>query len=101
MQRLYIAGDLQEAHLLLSRLEFERIEAHIFNDNAQGAVGELPFTHTYPEIWLVNGDDLDIAKRIVEEHERPITAVENQQCRHCGEQSPGTFEFCWQCGEEF
>lgn len=101
MERFYIAGDLQEAHLLLHRLETERIDAHIFNENAQGAVGELPFTHIYPEIWLVNREDLARAKKVVAEYERPIAALENQKCKHCGEESPGTFEVCWQCGEEF
>lgn len=100
MERLYIAGNLQEAHLLLHRLETERIEARIFNENAHGAMGELPFTHTYPEIWLVNIDDLDRAKKVVVEYERPIATVDNQKCRNCGEESPGTFEVCWQCHQE-
>ena len=101
MERLYIAGDLQEAHLLLHRLEIERIEVHIFNENAQGAVGEIPCNHIFPEIWLVNREDLDRAKNIIAEFERPIAVVDNRKCQICGEESPGTFEVCWQCGEDF
>lgn len=101
MERLYIAGDLQEAHLILHRLESERIEAHIFNENAQGAMGEIPFTHIYPEVWLVKAKDFDRAKVIIAEYEQPIELAENQKCGHCGEESPKNFEVCWHCGEEF
>ena len=101
MERLYLAADLQEAHLLRHQLEAERIDVHIFNENAHGAVGELPFTHTYPELWLVNGDDLDRAQKIIAYYQRPTEIGGSRECERCGEANPGTFEICWRCGQEF
>ncbi len=30
----------------------------------------------------------------------PRTAAADWRCAGCGEENPGTFELCWQCGEE-
>ena len=51
MRRVYSAASLPEAHLLLHQLLDEGIAAAVFNENAHGGVGELPFTHAYPEVW--------------------------------------------------
>ena len=52
MKRIYSAASLPEAHLILHRLQEKGIPARVFNENAHGGVGELPFTHAYPEIWI-------------------------------------------------
>ncbi len=97
MRRLYTAGHLPEAYLLLHMLESEGIAAQVFNENAQGGVGELPFTHTYPELW-VEDRDLDRARSVVERFERPQETLNSFTCTVCGEHNPGTFELCWNCG---
>ena len=86
--------------MLRDLLEQAGIKNHIFNENAQGGVGEIPFTHTYPEIWLVNKDDLKRAKEIIRDYETPSAESANQQCKHCGEINPGSFHICWNCGRE-
>lgn len=97
MRRLYTAGNLPEAYLLLHMLETEGIDARVFNENAQGGVGELPFTHTYPELW-VNDGDIDRARQVVERFEQPKGPLTSYTCAHCGEQNPETFDLCWNCG---
>lgn len=97
MRRLYTASNLPEAYLLLHMLESEGIAARVFNENAQGGVGELPFTHTYPELWVENYD-LDRARGVVEQFEQPKVRLESFKCAHCGEQNPETFDLCWNCG---
>ena len=101
MERLYTAADLPEAHLILHMLRQARIEAHVFNENAQGGMGELPFTHTYPEVWIANGSDREQARRIIARYERPASPGVAVTCGECGEQSPGNFELCWRCGNSF
>lgn len=101
MIRLYVAASLAEAHLLLALLADERITAHVFNEHAAGAMGEIPFTHAYPEVWLDNPADLPEARQVIGEYEQQRDLTGSRICQSCGEQSPASFELCWQCGAAF
>jgi len=100
MHRLCTAATLPEAHLLRDLLAQAGIEAMVFNEHAQGGMGELPFTHAWPEIWVASGDDAERARGIVEAHERPAPARADQFCPACAEANPGHFQVCWHCGRE-
>jgi len=100
MIRCYCAANLLEAHMIRDLLEQADIKVHVFNENAQGGVGEIPFTHTYPELWLVDEGDLEKAKEIIKDFESPVTESASSQCKHCGEVNPGSFHICWNCGKE-
>ncbi|MCC6535023.1 MAG: DUF2007 domain-containing protein [Burkholderiales bacterium] len=97
MIKAYTAASLQDAHILLGLLCAEGIAAHILNANAQGGLGEIPFMHAYPEIWLVHPRDLSRARRVVEAFERPPAGAEPMRCARCGEDNPAGFEICWSC----
>ena len=47
MRRVYTAATLPEAHLIRQLLESAGINARVFNENAQGAIGELPVCLLY------------------------------------------------------
>lgn len=100
MFRLYTAANLPEAYLILHRLTAAGIEARVFNENAQGGVGELPFTHTYPEIWIEQVDDIVDARRIIRDYEQAETVTGSSKCENCGEDNPDNFELCWHCGAQ-
>lgn len=100
MQKLYAAANLQEAYLILHRLDHANIDARIFNEHAHGALGEIPFTHAYPEVWVLDGADLARARAVVAEFQRAPVA-DPRSCRACGESNPGAFELCWRCGATF
>ena len=97
MKRIYSAASLPEAHLLLHRLQAEGITAKVFNENAQGAVGELPFTHTYPEVWIERAEDEDRALSVIRQFEKRSVSKPGWHCQTCGEHNPATFEVCWRC----
>lgn len=99
MKKVYSASNLQEAHIVLHLLEDAGIESHIFNENAQGGVGELPFTHAYPEIWLEHEDDEDKARIIIKKYESSSVSSGVIECAHCKEENPDNFTVCWSCGE--
>ncbi len=99
MHKLYTAANLPEAYLVLELLRAAGIEAHVFNENAQGGLGEIPFTHAYPELWLANDADIGRARRVIGEYERS-TAGADVRCAACGEQNPGSFQICWHCGAD-
>jgi hypothetical protein len=99
MKRVYQANDLPQAYLLKHLLEEAGIPVTIFNENAQGGVGELPFTHTYPEIWVTRDSDRHRARELLLELEKQGNEIgADKDCPVCGERNPGNFETCWQCG---
>jgi len=99
MKKIYSASNLQEAHIVMHLLDDAGIEAHVFNENAQSGVGELPFTDAYPEIWLENEEDEKQAKKIIKTYESSAVSNEVITCVHCKEKNPDNFTVCWSCGE--
>ncbi len=57
----------------------------------------MPFTDTWPQLWVVNDLDYDRAKQLIEG-----AALEESppgwRCRKCGEYNEGQFAACWNCG---
>ena len=98
MLRLYTAANLPDAHLLRQLLAQAGIEAHVFNENAQSGMGEIPFTHAWPEVWLARPGDETRAREIVRGFDRPPTPSPDAFCAECHERNPGNFELCWSCG---
>lgn len=101
MQRVYQAAGLQEAYLLAGLLAQHGIPVRILNEYAKGGLGEIPFTHAYPELWVMDDHLTERARQLVERWEREQRAHatdENVTCRACGESNPANFELCWACG---
>lgn len=99
MLRLCTAANLPEAHLLLHRLAHAGIEARVLNEHAQGGLGDIPFTHAYPEIWIMEEVDEARAREIIAEYERTPSTRDSIRCDSCGEMNPQSFEICWHCGK--
>ena len=70
----------------------------MLNEHAQGGLGEIPFTHAYPEVWVMEAEDTARARVILQEFERRVSSDETIACGNCGETNPAGFEICWQCG---
>lgn len=100
MLKIYSAGNITDAYLLQSLMAEANIETQILNEYAQGGVGELSFTHAYPELWLINAADKKQAREIIEEFEQQEAPVGSTPCPNCGESNPDSFEICWRCQTE-
>lgn len=98
MKKIYSAANLMEAHIILDLLMHAGINARLFNENAQGALGEIPFTHAYPDIWVSNDSDVERGKEIVRRYELSPIDAGIIFCKACGEENPANFQLCWQCG---
>jgi hypothetical protein len=96
MQRVASLPDLITAQLASDTLESAGIPNHIFNANAVGALGEVPFTHAFPEIWVADDAQADSARALLAA-DSAATRREHA-CPRCGEINPGNFLSCWQCG---
>lgn len=99
MKRVYAAADLVEATLISDLLRTEGIKNHVLNVNARGGLGDIPFTHAYPEVWVEQEEHFQRARRLIEAFERKNVDNSQRTCRHCGDLNPSNFASCWQCGE--
>jgi hypothetical protein len=97
MKRVYFANTLMEAQLAADTLSQLGIPNHIFNANAAGAVGELPFTQILPEVWIEDEDQESSALSALAAIDAKPDPAE-KICPGCGESSPGNFLSCWKCG---
>jgi len=98
MKRLCKASSLPDAHILRGVLEQAGIRVHVFNENAQGGVGQLPVNEAFPELWLDDETDFERAQRVVREFEEAPRNTGTTRCGGCGEDNPGNFQVCWSCG---
>lgn len=101
MQRLFVAAHLPEAHLVRGLLAHAGIAARVFNEYAQGAMGELPPATIHPEVWIDDERDLALARRVIERYEHDRASTGSRRCPACGEESPTSFDVCWQCQKPF
>ena len=99
VRKLYTAANLPEAYMVVDQLRAAGIEARVFNENAQGGLGELPFTHAYPEVWVMKEGDWKRAREVVVAYERgcETDAGAVVRCPDCGEENPANFQLCWNC----
>lgn len=97
MKRVLIAPTLLDAQLAVDALSSLGIVTHIFNANAAGALGEVPFMQAQPEVW-VDDDAQEARARGALAGLRNAPPRDEKTCAHCGERNPGNFLSCWQCG---
>jgi hypothetical protein len=78
-------------------LEAEGIPTEVRNQHLGSVMGEIPFFETWPQLWVLNDLDYDLAKQLIEEvdAESPTDAW---TCGKCGEENEGQFSVCWNCG---
>ncbi len=98
MKRVHTAANLPEAHLVMDLLAHRGIRARVFNANASSLAGELPIEASLPQVWVENARDAERARGLIEEYLRASTAGPARKCPACGEENPGSFDLCWNCG---
>jgi len=101
VKKLYRAANLPDAHILRALLVQAGIQAHVFNENAQGGLGQLPFTEAWPEVWVSEDHDLGRAQEIVQAFECSPEVIASVRCPACAEENPTSFQLCWSCGTSF
>jgi hypothetical protein len=99
MKKVYSAKDpLMVGHLknVLSTFEIHCVTRNL---DLSSAAGELPPIDCWPELWVVNDEDLAEAKAILKKTLAPLESVKKPwRCRDCGENIEGQFSECWKCG---
>lgn len=101
MKRIYSEPTPIFIHQIKDLLEEKGMRSIIKNEHLSGGVGELPPTEVWPELWVINKEDISPAERVVEEFLESIKASPNNwKCSGCGEEIEGQFNICWHCGQE-
>jgi hypothetical protein len=100
MQLAYRAASLPDAQIIADLLRADGIETRMFNQNAQSAAGEIPPAVAGPQVWVVDDEQLERARRLIAAFQaapQPGT----RPCPRCGEENPANFLTCWSCGGAF
>lgn len=100
MKRVYQSADFYSAQLIKSYLEDNGIEANVTGEMLIGAIGEIP-ANSYPSVWVLNSEDYDRAKQLIEQYENKVNSQSGQSywtCPQCQETIEDQFSQCWNCG---
>ena len=98
MKRVYTNDNVVLVGHLHSLLEANNIACHLRNINLTSGIGELPINECWPEIWIHDEANFNIAEKIIEDALSAATQHEAWQCL-CGEKIDGQFDTCWSCGK--
>jgi hypothetical protein len=101
MRKVYYTLDLTEAVLLKDHLLHNSVAAAVRN---KGAV-RIPHDGIASEVWVADDSDDNDVRGLIRgflKHRKDSSgaAESSWACRHCRESNPGSFELCWNCGEE-
>ena len=79
-------------------LSSEGIACLLKNDQLSSAIGEIPFTECYPELWIIDDETYPRARLLIDGW---LASHESDRicwtCSVCGEISEGQFGSCWSC----
>jgi hypothetical protein len=53
-----------------------------------------------PQIWVDDPADADRARAMIETFRTTQGSGPAVKCPDCGEENPGTFDLCWNCGRD-
>src|SRR5215813_8339352 len=98
MIRFYTASNRYDAYLLADRLKQAGIRAHVFNEHASSIVGDVPPDVGQPQVWLEREQDRERAAVLLARIEADA-GEKTHRCAACGEESPASFDICWNCGK--
>ena len=98
MKRVFTCSNTLELQAYKEALKRADIDIFVKNEYIAGAIGEVPFTEAWPEIWIIQETDeqdaIDLCQKLEQEMKKP---KQEWQCHHCDEINDGSFEFFWQC----
>ena len=96
MRRLTRAPNLAIATLWADVLRDAGLSVSVQRAFASSIAGEIPPDQALPELWLMDDDQLPLARRLL--HQLTHPPEKRWVCAGCGELIDGPFDRCWQCG---
>ena len=97
MKRVYTAATLFDATHWANVLASHGIPAELRNASLVGAMGEVPFPETWPQVWVADEQEMH-ARRVIESVLKgPDPQAAAWRCERCGEWIDAQFDECWRC----
>ena len=84
-------------HHYRNLLEAEGIPTSIRNEHLGSIMGDMPFTDTWPQLWVVNDLDYDRAMQLINGDAQAESPTASWRCKNCGEENEGQYAACWSC----
>lgn len=98
LKRVYSAETLVQVVHMQNLLAASGVMAELRNARLGGALGEIPFLETWPQLW-VEEPAFDLAMRVIAHDDaQPAQAGGHWHCAGCGESIELQFSHCWNCG---
>ena len=72
MKRVFTAPTVTEAYLIKGILESEGIETFVKNEHLSGLAGEVPFMESWPEVWVIEDEEVEHAETIIADYQRDL-----------------------------
>jgi hypothetical protein len=75
------------------------IESEVRTPFLAAALGDIPFSECWSEVWIANDEDSERAEAVIRAVSgASVETREEWKCSTCSEEIEGQFETCWQCG---
>ena len=101
MKRVYRSELLPDVGHWKNVLELRGIPCQLRHAHLASIVGELPWLETWPELWVLDDRDAEVATRIIRQGHDPALSRGNPwACNGCGERLEAQFTTCWSCGSD-
>lgn len=81
-------------------LENNGIDCLVKNDIISSAAGEVPPISVWPEVWIINDNDLKKSEKLIDNAIHGDPTLTSWFCLKCGETNAPAFELCWYCGND-
>ncbi len=101
MKKIFSSQNPMIIHHMKNLLELEGIHAVVRNENLSTALGSIPATECWVELWVLDENREAEARDIIrkEKESEDKSMAWTWRCPYCGENIEGQFTDCWQCGE--
>lgn len=97
MTRIFTNESLVLVSHIRNLLSEAGITTVVKNERLSGALGEIPYLETWPELWVIDATDAERARVLIAEAMSEAPAGSNWRCPGCGEANESQFGACWRC----
>ena len=98
MKRVYSSQNTMMVDHMKLLVEAQDILCTVRNRTLSSLAGEVPFTETWPALWVLDDEQADAAAEIVD---RALHDMEQTKspwvCPKCQTTVEGQFSECWKC----
>jgi len=88
------------AELFRERLADEGVDSIVRNQQLSSALGEIPFTECFPELWVIDAETWPRARKLLDQWFTESSMKEPWTCPECREVVEPPLACCWRCGHD-